>query len=147
MTSQSRKHRGYATQALLAADLRDSGVFPYATDAGAGRQGKDILNTPGAAIEVKARAGFNPAADMRQAAANAADGETPIIVCRLNGQGPANIDAWVAFTTWGAMKEFLAWKAAKAANGPVFCQGCGQDIFSIACRCALDTNERPGRQQ
>lgn len=102
------------TQSLLAEDLRETGIYPYATDAGAGRSGADILNTPGVSIEVKARANFDPVATMKQAKANTEEGEAPIAVCRMNGQGPANIDDWVAFTTWGQMKEFIEWKRDQA---------------------------------
>lgn len=110
-----RKARGIATQALIAEDLRNEGIYPYATDAGSGRPGKDILNTPGAAIEVKARAGFEPVSSMKQAKKNAAEGETPIVVCRMNGQGPAHIDEWIAFMPWSEMKEYLRWKSTQSA--------------------------------
>ena len=67
MSIQSRKSRGMKTQALVAEWFRQHG-YTYATDAGAGRPGKDILNTPGLSVEVKARAGFQPQAWLRQAA-------------------------------------------------------------------------------
>jgi hypothetical protein len=116
--ANSRKARGMATQALIAADLRESGIYPWATDAGPGRSGKDVLNTPGASIEVKARAGFEPVAALRQARENAADGEVPVVVCRMNGQGPARIDDWVAFTTWGEMKKYLQWRSNESSAPP-----------------------------
>jgi hypothetical protein len=96
---------------MIAADLRDDGIYPFATDAGAGRPGRDILGTPGVSIEVKARADFNPVAALRQAQLNTIDNETPIVVVRMNGQGPAHINEWVAFTTWKDMKEFIKWKS------------------------------------
>jgi hypothetical protein len=111
MTLASRKTRGMKTQALIAADLCEENIYPFATDAGPGRPGKDVLGTPGVSIEVKARADFNPVASLRQATSNAEDGETPIVVVRMNGQGPAHIDEWVAFTTWKEMKEFIKWKS------------------------------------
>lgn len=103
------------TQALIAEDLKASGIYPYATDAGAGRSGADILNTPGVSIEVKARANFDPVASLRQAKSNTAEGEAAIVVCRMNGQGPASINDWVAFTTWEQMKEFIEWKAQQSS--------------------------------
>lgn len=100
------------SQSLIAESLKRKGLFPWATDAGAGRTGKDILNTPSFAIEVKARSNFEPVSSMRQAKANADDTETPIVVCRMNGQGPANIGQWIAFTTWDEMTMLMAFKQA-----------------------------------
>lgn len=80
------------TQALAAEWFRRNG-FPYATDAGPGRGGRDILNMPGCAPEVKARSNFEPLAWVRQAVANA-DGDLPFVVMRCVGQGPATIDDW-----------------------------------------------------
>lgn len=111
MTLASRKVRGMQTQAIIAADLREEKIYPFATDAGAGRPGKDILNSPGTSIEVKGRKDFNPVAALRQATKNAGEGETPIVVMRMNGQGPAHVNEWVAFTTWKEMKEFIKWKS------------------------------------
>lgn len=116
MVVSHRKNRGMQTQALIAEDLKKSGIYPYATDAGAGRPGRDILNTPGASIEVKARTDFRPVESLRQATGNSLPEETPIVVCRMNGQGPATIDEWVAFTTWGEMKEFLRWKISQTPH-------------------------------
>lgn len=110
MSTASRKSRGMATQAMIAADLRECGIYPFATDAGAGRPGPDILSTPGVSIEVKARADFNPVAALRQATKNSTDEETSIVVMRFNGQGPAQIDKWAAFTTWDEMKKLISLK-------------------------------------
>lgn len=137
MSNQSRKYRGYNTQALIAQDLKDCEIYPWATDAGAGRPGKDILNTPGAAIEVKARTNFEPVASLRQAMTNCKDDETPVVVSRMNGQGEKSIDSWVAFTTWGEMKKLLAMKVELEKNeyklkGTVYlCQIC-DEVIGIA---------------
>lgn len=88
----ARKRRGAATQALVAAWFRDHG-HPFATDAGAGRQGRDVLGTLGLAIEVKARADLQPQAWLRQAESTAA-GDVPVVVFRPNGMGPACINDW-----------------------------------------------------
>ena len=85
MTSQSRKHRGYATQRLVASYLQQ--FWPYAQSVGAGQSGSDILNTP-FDIEVKARTGFNPSAVLKQLKARAS-GRMGFAVLRLNGQGRA----------------------------------------------------------
>ena len=90
----SRKRRGMRTQALLAQRWQHSGLYPNATDAGAGRPGKDILNTPGLATEVKARGRFTLLETLRQAEANASDSEVPIVVWRHNGQGEKSMDDW-----------------------------------------------------
>ena len=92
MSSPHRKHRGYNTQALAAAWFRDHG-FPYCTDAGAGRQGRDLLNLVGLAGEVKARAGFSPLAWVKQAVSTAA-GDLPFVLLRCNGQGEKAIGDW-----------------------------------------------------
>lgn len=83
MTSQSRKHRGYRTQRVVASYLQQ--YWPYAQSVGAGAQGSDILNTP-FDIEVKARTGFNPSAVLKQLKERAT-GRLGFAVLRLNGQG------------------------------------------------------------
>ena len=64
MPSNSRKVRGAETQRLVAAYWNENG-WPWATDAGAGRSGSDLLNTPGLKAEVKARRDLNLAAWLR----------------------------------------------------------------------------------
>lgn len=92
--SQSRKHRGYATQRILADYLRNHG-FPYAEPVGAGRPGSDITGLVGLDIEVKARRGFNPAAAIGQLRDRHHEGSVGLAVLRLDGQGPASVDDWV----------------------------------------------------
>lgn len=65
MPSQSRKHRGYRSQKVLANYLTNNG-FPFAESTGAGRSGSDITGCVGIDFEVKARTGFNPAAAIKQ---------------------------------------------------------------------------------
>lgn len=55
----SRKARGMRTQAVVTEWMRERG-WPYAESAGAGRSGVDVKNTPGLAVEVKARRQFTP---------------------------------------------------------------------------------------
>ena len=88
MTSQSRKHRGYRTQRLVASYLQQ--FWPYAQSVGAGAQGSDILNTP-FDIEVKARTGFNPSAVLKQLKERSS-GRLGFAVLRLNGQGESPQD-------------------------------------------------------
>lgn len=102
MSNQSRKARGMRTQALVAEWFQTRG-YPYATDAGAGRPGRDVLNTPGLSIEVKARTGFNPQAWLRQAEGAAKGAELPVAIFRPNGMGEASIGKWGCLLT---LQEF-----------------------------------------
>jgi hypothetical protein len=90
VTSPHRRRRGAETQATVAAFLAANG-WPYASDAGSGRQGADILNTPGLAWEVKGRRDFSPLAWIRQAAGLPG---LPLVVHRPDGMGPATIADW-----------------------------------------------------
>lgn len=104
MTSiATRKARGMQTQAGFAAYLREHG-FPWATDAGSGRSGVDILNTPGLSWEVKARADFDPLAWLREARSRPG---LPLVLWRPNGYGLASIDAWPMMTLVGPGVELL----------------------------------------
>jgi hypothetical protein len=90
VTTPTRKRRGAASQSIVASYLVANG-FPYATDAGAGRNGVDILGTAGLSWEVKARRGFSPLAWIRQAAGSPG---LPLVVLRPDGMGPASIADW-----------------------------------------------------
>ena len=92
MASQHRKHRGMKTQALVA-DWFAARGWPFAESAGAGRSGTDITGMVDVAVEVKARAGLDPLAWIRQAQA-AAKGRLPLVVFRCNGQGEAAVGDW-----------------------------------------------------
>lgn len=96
-TTQSRKRRGRDTELLVARYLAENG-WPYAMPTGAGASGRDITGTPGLAWEVKARTGFDPMANLRQAIHNAGD-DMPLVLLRPNGQGPASVGIWPVFTT------------------------------------------------
>lgn len=93
MASQSRKHRGYRTQKVLAEWLR--AIFPHAEPTGAGRQGRDVLSTPGVWFEVKARSGFNPLEALKQMEKENPTEDLEVAVLRMNGQGEVNIKDWV----------------------------------------------------
>ena len=83
MASQARKHRGFRTERVVAQYL--STVWPGAC-VGRG-SGKDCINVP-FDVEVKARAGFQPLAYMKQLKARTSiSGELGFAVMRLNGQG------------------------------------------------------------
>jgi hypothetical protein len=95
MPSQSRKHRGYKSQDILADKLVEEG-WPYAKSTGAGRTGTDVTGTIGIDWEVKARKDFNPSAAIKQLKERSDGKILPIAVLRLNGQGPASIGDWPA---------------------------------------------------
>lgn len=104
MPSQSRKNRGYRTQKVFAEYIRD--IFPYAEPTGAGRQGTDVLSTPGIHWELKARTGFNPVAALKQIEADSGDAHG-VAVLRCNGQGEQNIGEWVVCMRVDTLKELL----------------------------------------
>ena len=93
MPSQSRKHRGYRSQKVLADYLANNG-FPFAESTGAGRSGSDITGCVGIDFEVKARAGFSPAAAIKQLK-DRKKKALGVVVLRLNGQGEKSVDDWV----------------------------------------------------
>ena len=83
MASQARKHRGFRTERVVAEYLSTQWA-----GACVGRgSGKDIVNVP-FDVEVKARAGFQPLAYLKQLKARTStSGELGFGVIRLNGQG------------------------------------------------------------
>ena len=83
MASQARKHRGFRTERVVAEYLST-----WWTGACVGRgSGKDVINVP-FDVEVKARAGFQPLAYLKQLKARTStSGELGFGVIRLNGQG------------------------------------------------------------
>lgn len=91
MTTTHRRRRGAETQAALAAFLRANG-FPYATDAGAGRGGTDILNTLGVTWEAKSTREFSHRKGAAQAAGHGGE-QTPAVI-RPDGYGVARVGAW-----------------------------------------------------
>jgi hypothetical protein len=91
MASQSRKHRGYRTQKVLAEWFARHG-WRYAESTGAGRAGSDITGMPGLSPEVKARRAFEPVAWLKQAALDR-DG-VPFVVFRPNGMGEQSVGKW-----------------------------------------------------
>jgi len=105
-STQSRKRRGRDTELLAARYLAENG-WPYAMPTGAGASGIDITGTPGLAWEVKARTGFDPMANLRQAVGNAGEHNLPLVLLRPNGVGRAQIGSWPVFTTLNHMIALL----------------------------------------
>jgi hypothetical protein len=104
-SNNSRRHRGYASQRIVADWFREHG-WPYAEPVGAGRDGSDITGLIDLDVEVKARRGFSPKAAMDQQAERA-DGRLPFAILRLDGQGPASIGAWPVVLRLDAFTELL----------------------------------------
>lgn len=96
--SQSRKHRGYATQRIVADYLRHQG-WTHALPVGAGRDGSDITGIEGLDIEIKARTNLDLPALMRQLSERKADTGLGVGVLRLNGQGEKSVEQFVAVLT------------------------------------------------
>ena len=83
MASQARKHRGFRTERVVAEYLS---TWWQGACVGRG-SGKDVVNVP-FDVEVKARAGFQPLAYLKQLKARTStSGELGFGVIRLNGQG------------------------------------------------------------
>ena len=103
MPSQHRKHRGYATERLVASYLQQ--WWPHAS-VGRG-QGKDCLNVP-FDIEVKARNSLDIKGTLRQIKARTAKtGELGFACFRLNGQGEASVEEFVCMLPLGDLVELL----------------------------------------
>ena len=104
MASQARKHRGMATQRLVAEWFQERG-WPFAYSKGSGESGIDIMNMPDLSPEVKAQPGDTTGA-LRQAVKNRGDG-LPFVVWRPNGYGPERIEEWPVIFTLADATELL----------------------------------------
>lgn len=115
MSAASRKHRGYATQRLLADRWRETGFAPHCHAIGAGEAGPDILDgPPHLEVEVKAQGDrMSLPAALRQAEARnreLAGRPVPVVIWRHPGQGPASIGEW---TVTMALDDFEdLWRSA-----------------------------------
>lgn len=104
--SQSRKHRGYATQRIVADYLREQG-WQHALPVGAGRDGSDITGIEGLDIEIKARTNLDLPALMRQLEERRKDSGLGVGVLRLNGQGEKSVQQFVAVLTLADLTYLL----------------------------------------
>jgi hypothetical protein len=100
--SQSRKHRGFRTERVVADYLRR-----WWEGASVGRgSGRDILNVP-FDCEVKARTGLDVVGTLRQIETRTAESGLLGFACfRLNGQGENAAD-YVAMLRFGDLVELL----------------------------------------
>jgi len=104
--SQSRKHRGYATQRIVADYLREQG-WQHALPVGAGRDGSDITGIEGLDIEIKARTNLDLPALMRQLEERRKHTGLGVGVLRLNGQGEKSVQQFVAVLTLADLTYLL----------------------------------------
>jgi hypothetical protein len=104
-SNASRKRRGRDTEHMVARHIAARG-WPHALATGAGAGGRDITGMPGIAPEIKARTGFEPLANLRQATHNA-KGDVPIVILRPNGCGESTIGEWPAFLPLNVLLDLL----------------------------------------
>lgn len=141
--TQSRKHRGYKTERLVAQYFSENG-WPYALATGAGRSGSDVTGVPYFDIEVKARSSFLPKAWIDQTVKRATgSGETPVVVSRLNGQGE-QVGNYLAFMRLSDLVDLMR-KAGYDDFAHTLtdadikrCNGCGEWTFTGQCKSCED---------
>jgi hypothetical protein len=138
LPSQSRKHRGYRTEKVVATYL--SQWWPHALANGAGRSGNDVTGIP-FNLEIKARSAFQPKAWIDQVSKRSeAGGDLPVVVARLNGQGE-DASQYLAFLRLSDLVNLLlaAGYGDLQANvrelEPEHCDQCGAWRFKdVPCR-------------
>lgn len=104
--SQSRKHRGYATQRIVAEYLKEQG-WQHALPVGAGRDGSDVTGIPNVDIEIKARTNLDLSGLMRQLSERKKSTGLGVGVLRLNGQGEKSVEQFVAVLTLADLAYLL----------------------------------------
>ncbi len=104
--SQSRKHRGYATQRIVADYFKAQG-WEHALPVGAGRDGSDVTGITGLDIEIKARTKLDLAGLMRQLSERRQTDGLGVGVLRLNGQGEKSVEQFVAVLTLADLAYLL----------------------------------------
>jgi hypothetical protein len=137
--SQSRKHRGYRTEKVVAEYL--SQWWSHAIANGAGRAGNDVTGIP-FNLEIKARSSFQPKAWIDQVTKRSqSDGNSlPVVVCRLNGQGevPGNYLAFMRLSDLVGLLLAAGYADLQSNVGeliPERCDQCGAWRFKdVPCR-------------
>lgn len=104
--ANSRVSRGRRIQNLVAQYFRDHG-WTGAESTPASLPGKDVTGMPSWAPEVKGTRDNPLPAALRQAAKNAGEGETPLVVWCPDGYGEARIDEWVVAFTFKDAVELM----------------------------------------
>jgi hypothetical protein len=137
--SQSRKHRGFRTERVVAEYLRR-----WWEGAVVGRgSGRDILNVP-FDCEVKARTGLDVVGTLRQIETRTAESGLLGFACfRLNGQGE-KADDYVAMLRFGDLVELLLAAGYEKRKDVVKdsdiqrCNGCGEWTITGQCKSCED---------
>jgi len=141
MASQARKHRGFRTERVVAEYL--STQWPHAT-VGRG-SGKDILGVPFDA-EIKARAGFQPLAYLKQLKSRTdKSGDLGFGVIRLNGQGEDAAE-YACIIRLADLLPLLILKYGHLDNQPTEadidrCSGCGSYMIRRCLTCQPMTTD------
>jgi len=133
--SQSRKHRGFRTERVVADYLRR-----WWEGASIGRgSGRDILNVP-FDCEVKARSGLDIRGTLRQIEARTTESGLLGFACfRLNGQGEKP-EEYVAMLRLGDLVELLIAAGYEKRKDIIKdsdikrCNGCGEWTINDQCR-------------
>jgi hypothetical protein len=137
--SQSRKHRGFRTERVVAEYLRR-----WWEGASVGRgSGRDILNVP-FDCEVKARTGLDVVGTLRQIESRTKEsGLLGFAAFRLNGQGE-KAEEYVAMLRFGDLVELLLAAGYKDRKDVVQdadivrCKGTGEWIIAGECKLCED---------
>ena len=137
--SQSRKHRGFRTERVVAEYLRR-----WWEGASVGRgSGRDILNVP-FDCEVKARSALDIRGTLRQIETRTAKSGLLGFACfRLNGQGE-HAEDYVAMLRLGDLVELLVAagyekrKDVVQDSDIIRCNGCGEWTVSGYCKSCED---------
>jgi hypothetical protein len=134
MPSQSRKHRGFRTERVVATYLSQ-----WWRSASIGRgSGKDIHNVP-FDIEVKARSDFQPLAWLKQVEKRTQGKELSAVVCRMNGQGEDAAE-YLAFMRFSDLIQLLlpiygVNEQESVQLEPERCTSCGSwKLVNVPCR-------------
>ena len=139
MASQSRKHRGFRTERVVAEYLKH-----WWEGASVGRgSGRDILNVP-FDCEVKARTGLDVKGTLRQIESRTTEsGLLGFATFRLNGQGETPSD-YVAMLRLGDLVGLLL-EAGYDKRKDIIkesqikrCEGCGEWTFRDLCKSCED---------
>jgi len=123
-SSATRRRRGPETERWVCAYLKK--IFPFASTKGGSSPGRDILNTTGFSIEVKARAGFNPLAWLKQAKKNSCEHEFSVVIFRPNGMGEAQVGSFGVIMTLSDFRDLVE-AIIEAQKGSEFSGECIAD--------------------
>lgn len=104
--ASSRVRRGRETEQIVADFLAANG-WSGAQRIAASLPGRDVQNTPGIAVEVKARRGLNLPAWLRQAVKGVAHDDHPVLVIRPDGMGEKTVHLWAAVMPLECLVELL----------------------------------------